>query len=134
MLAIVIADLAPGAAILFTVLMAGLIVFQLALIVGAPLGHFAWGGQDRVLPVQKRLGSAISIGLYLVFAVLVLQRAGLATVLPWPGAVFVATWVLAGYFALGIVLNAVSRSRPERLTMAPLSAVLTALTVIVALS
>ncbi|MET0956088.1 MAG: hypothetical protein ABWY68_09055 [Cryobacterium sp.] len=129
-----IADLAPGAAILFTVLMAGLIVFQLALIVGAPLGHFAWGGQDRVLPVQKRLGSAISIGLYLVFAVLVLQRADLATVLPWPGAVFVATWVLAGYFALGIVLNAVSRSRPERLTMAPLSAVLTVLTVIVALS
>ncbi|WP_255579448.1 hypothetical protein [Cryobacterium sp. PAMC25264] len=34
--------------------------------------------------MQKRLGSAISIGLYLIFAVLVLQRAGLATVLPWP--------------------------------------------------
>jgi len=129
-----IAELAPTAAIVFTVLMAGLIIFQVALIAGAPLGHFAWGGQDRVLPVQKRLGSAISIGLYLIFAVLVLQRAGLANVLPWPGVVFVATWVLAGYFALGIVLNAVSRSRPERLTMAPLSAVLTVLTVIVALS
>ena len=129
-----IAELAPTAAIVFTVLMAGLIIFQVALIAGAPLGHFAWGGQDRVLPVQKRLGSAISIGLYLIFAVLVLQRAGLANVLPWPGIVVVATWVLAGYFALGIVLNAVSRSRPERLTMAPLSAVLTVLTVIVALS
>ena len=123
-----------AAAAVFCVLMAGLIVFQAALIAGAPLGHFAWGGQDRVLPVQKRLGSAISIGLYLIFAVLVLQRAGLANVLPWPGIVVVATWVLAGYFALGIVLNAVSRSRPERLTMAPLSAVLTVLTVIVALS
>ena len=129
-----IAELAPTAAIVFTVLMAGLIIFQVALIAGAPLGHFAWGGQDRVLPMQKRLGSAISIGLYLIFAVLVLQRAGLANVLPWPGIVVVATWVLAGYFALGIVLNAVSRSRPERLTMAPLSAVLTVLTVIVALS
>ena len=129
-----IAELAPTAAIVFTVLMAGLIIFQVALIAGAPLGHFAWGGQDRVLPVQKRLGSAISIGLYLIFAVLVLQRAGLANVLPWPGIVVVATWVLAGYFALGIVLNAVSRSRPERLTMAPLSAVLTVLTVIVAMS
>ncbi|PXA72102.1 hypothetical protein [Cryobacterium arcticum] len=134
MLAIIIAELAPAAAILFTVLMAGLIVFQAALIAGAPLGHLAWGGQDRVLPVQKRLGSAISIGLYLIFAVLVLQRAGLANVLPWPGVVVVATWVLAGYFALGIVLNAVSRSKPERLTMAPLSAVLMVLTVIVALS
>ena len=102
--------LVTGAAILFCVLMVALIVFQSALIAGAPLGHLAWGGQDRVLPVQKRLGSAISIGLYVVFAVLVLQRAGLAEVLPWPGVVHVAVWVLAGYFALGIVLNAISRS------------------------
>ena len=123
-----------GAAAVFCVLMAGLIVFQAALIAGAPLGHFAWGGQDRVLPVQKRLGSAISIGLYLIFAVLVLQRAGLADVIPWPGVVTVLTWVLAGYFLLGIVLNAASRSRPERWTMAPLCAVLAGLTVLVALS
>lgn len=123
-----------GAAAVFCVLMVGLIVFQGALIAGAPLGHFAWGGQDRVLPIRKRLGSATSIGLYLVFAVLVLQRAGLADVIPWPGFVSVATWVLAGYFLLGIVLNAASRSRPERLTMAPLCAVLTGLTVLVALS
>ena len=123
-----------GAALLFSAVMAGLIVFQAALIAGAPLGHFAWGGQDRVLPVQKRLGSAISIGLYLIFAVLVLQRAGLADVIPWPGVVAVATWVLAGYFLLGIVLNGASRSKPERWTMAPLCAVLGGLTVLVALS
>jgi hypothetical protein len=121
------------AATLFCVLMAALAVFQAALIAGAPLGHLAWGGQDRVLPVQKRLGSAISIGLYVVFAVLVLQRAELAGVLPWPGVVDVAVWVLVGYFALGIVLNAISRSRPERWTMAPLCAVLAVLAVIVAL-
>ncbi|WP_233199710.1 hypothetical protein [Cryobacterium sp. N22] len=124
---------ATGAAAVFCVLMAGLIVFQAALIAGAPLGHFAWGGQDRVLPIRKRLGSATSIGLYLIFAVLVLQRAGLADVIPWPGVVTVATWVLAGYFLLGIVLNAASRSRPERWTMAPLCAVLAGLTVLVAL-
>ncbi|WP_255577019.1 hypothetical protein [Cryobacterium inferilacus] len=113
--------------------MVALIVFQAALIAGAPLGHLAWGGQDRVLPIQKRLGSAVSIGLYLVFGVVVLQRAGLADVIPWPGFVGVAIWVLAGYFALGIVLNGMSRSRPERWTMAPLCAVLAGLTVIVAL-
>ncbi|MGY4858772.1 hypothetical protein [Cryobacterium sp. AP23] len=128
------AELVTGAAILFCVLMVGLIVFQAALIFGAPLGHFAWGGQDRVLPVQKRLGSAISIGLYLVFGVLVLQRAGLAAVIPWPAVTDVATWVLAAYFVLGILLNGMSRSRPERWTMAPLSALLAVLTTIVALS
>ncbi|WP_241984828.1 hypothetical protein [Cryobacterium adonitolivorans] len=123
-----------GAAAVFCVLMAGLIVFQAALIAGAPLGHFAWGGQDRVLPIRKRLGSATSIGLYLIFAVLVLHRAGLADVIPWPGFVAITTWVLAGYFLLGIVLNAASRSRPERWTMAPLCAVLAGLTVLIALS
>lgn len=128
------AELVTGAAVVFCVLMAGLVVFQAALIVGAPMGHFAWGGQDRVLPVQKRLGSVISIGLYLVFAVLVLQRAGVADVIPWPAVTGVAIWVLAGYFVLGIVLNGISRSRPERWTMAPLCAVLAGLTVIVALS
>jgi hypothetical protein len=128
------ADLVAGAAVTFCVLMVGLIVFQAALIAGAPLGHFAWGGQDRVLPVRKRLGSATSIGLYLIFGVLVLQRAGLAEVIPWPGFVSIATWVLAGYFLLGIVLNGASRSKPERWTMAPLCAVLAGLTILVALS
>ena len=34
-------------------------------------------------------------------------------------------WVLTGYFALGVVLNAISRSRPERLVMTPVAVVLT---------
>jgi hypothetical protein len=127
-------DLATAAAALFCVLMAALTVFQAALIIGAPLGHFAWGGQDRVLPVRKRLGSVVSIGLYLVFLVVVVQRAGLAEVIPWPAVVDVGIWVLVAYFVLGIGLNAVSKSKPERWTMAPLCAVLAALTLIVALS
>ena len=127
-------DLATAAAALFCVLMAALTVFQAALIIGAPLGQFAWGGQDRVLPVRKRLGSVISIGLYLVFLVVVVQRAGLAEVIPWPVVVDVAIWVLVAYFVLGIGLNSVSKSKPERWTMAPLCAVLAALTLIVALS
>lgn len=127
------AGLVAGAALTACGLLTALILFQVALIAGAPLGRLAWGGQDRVLPVRKRLGSAISIGLYIVFGVLILQQAGLATVLPWAGVVRVAVWVLAGYFVLGIAMNAASRSRPERWTMAPLCAVLAALTIVVAL-
>jgi hypothetical protein len=127
-------DLATAAAALFCVLMAALTVFQAALIIGAPLGQFAWGGQDRVLPVRKRLGSVVSIGLYLVFLVVVVQRAGLAEVIPWPAVVDVGIWVLVAYFVLGIGLNSASKSKPERWTMAPLCAVLAALTLIVALS
>ncbi|MEE6272484.1 hypothetical protein [Georgenia wangjunii] len=43
-------------------------------------------------------------------------------------------WVLAAYFALGILMNAASRSVPERWTMAPVCAVLAAACVTVALA
>lgn len=49
-------------AILACALLAGLAVFQGALITGAPLRRMAWGGQHRVLPANLRIGSAISIG------------------------------------------------------------------------
>ena len=42
-------------------------------------------------------------------------------------------WVLTGYFALGIVMNAISRSKPERFTMTPVSLVLAGLCLVVAL-
>jgi len=119
-------------AVLFCVLMAGLAVFQSALLAGAPLGHLAWGGQDRVLPRGKRVGSAVSIMLYAVFALIVLREADLVPVLP-EGFAAIAVWVLAAYFLLGIAMNAASRSRPERRMMTPLCAALAVLTVLVAL-
>jgi hypothetical protein len=36
----------------------------------------------------------------------------------------VAVWVLTAYFGLGVVMNAASRSRPERLVMTPVALVL----------
>jgi hypothetical protein len=105
-------------ALVGAVLLGCLAVLQLLLIAGAPLGRFAWGGQHVVLPSGLRVGSAVSIALYGVFALLVLQAAGAGTVLP-RGLVDVALWVLTGYFALGVAMNAASRSRPERLVMTP---------------
>ncbi len=42
-------------------------------------------------------------------------------------------WVLTGYFTLGIVLNGISRSKPERNVMTPVSLLLAVLCLIVAL-
>lgn len=118
------------AALAFTAVMVALALFQLALIAGAPLGHFAWGGQDRVLPTGKRIGSVVSIVLYGLFALVVLQRAGLVELLP--GVVAdVGIWVIVAYSALGIVMNGISRSKPERNTMVPVCVVLTVLSVMV---
>ena len=123
-----------AAALAFCALLAGLTLFQVALIAGAPLGRFAWGGQDRVLPRGKRIGSAVSVLLYVLFAFIVLERADVIQVLSDSWLPAIGTWVLFGYFLLGVVMNALSRSKLERWTMAPLSLVLAVLTLVVALS
>jgi hypothetical protein len=46
--------------------------------------------------------------------------------------VHVAVWVLAGYFLLGAAMNAVSRSKPERIVMTPVALGLAACFLIVA--
>jgi hypothetical protein len=123
------------AAVVFVAILAALAVFQLALVAGAPLGRFAWGGQDRVLPSRKRIGSVVSVVLYVAFALLALERAGILDLLP-KGAdtvVLVAMWVVAGYLALGILMNLASRSKPERYVMTPVVTVLAALGVVLAI-
>lgn len=121
------------AAVAATAILAALAVFQGLLASGAPLGRFAWGGAHTRLPTGLRIGSAASILLYAVFAVVLLDRAAVITVLPSAMSV-VGAWVLFGYSVLGIGMNAISRSRPERLTMTPCCAVLAVLTLIVALA
>jgi hypothetical protein len=122
----------PAAAIALTVILAALAAFQLALALGAPIGRFAWGGQHRVLPTRLRIGSLVSILIYVVIALLALDRAELIDVVPDPVST-VGMWVVFGYFVLGIPLNAISRSRPERYTMTPVVAVLAVLSLLVAL-
>jgi hypothetical protein len=111
------------AAVVACLLLAGLAVFQALLIAGQPLGRLAWGGQHVVLPSHLRVGSAVSVVLYALFAVVILSATGALSLLSVEF-VEVAIWVLAGYFALGIVMNAASRSRPERLVMTPVVLVL----------
>ncbi|SOE00969.1 hypothetical protein [Blastococcus haudaquaticus] len=109
-----------------------LAVFQLLLVAGAPLGRFAWGGQHAVLPTGLRIGSVVSLAIYAVVALLVLQAAGVLDVLP-EGMVGVAMWVLTGYFVLGVALNLASRSRPERMVMTPVALVLAICCLVLAL-
>ncbi|MGK5113859.1 MULTISPECIES: hypothetical protein [unclassified Geodermatophilus] len=120
------------AALVGAALLAGLAVFQLLLIAGAPLGRFAWGGRTSVLPTGLRIGSAVSIALYAVFALVVLQTGGISGVLPG-GLAGVAIWALAAYFAVGVAMNAASRSRPERLVMTPVALALAVVCLVLAL-
>jgi predicted Co/Zn/Cd cation transporter (cation efflux family) len=120
------------AAVVVCVLLGGLAVFQLLLAAGRPLGRFAWGGRHDVLPRRLRIGSAVSVVVYAVIAAVVLQAAGEISLLP-DAVADVGIRVVTGYFFLGVPLNAISRSRPERLVMTPVVLVLALGCLVVAL-
>jgi hypothetical protein len=118
------------AAVVACVLLGALAVFQALLACGVPIGRFAWGGQHKALPPRLRVGSLLSLVIYVLIGWVILARAGQAS--GSHGIVGVATWVVAGFFLLGAAGNLVSRSRSERLVMTPVALVLCALTVVVA--
>jgi hypothetical protein len=105
--------------------------FRLLLAAGLPLGHYAWGGAHRILPRSLRIGSVVATFIYLAAAVGILAAAGVidlgASTVPR-----VAIWVLAAFFGIGVLMNAISRSKKERL-MAFVALALSALCAIVAL-
>ena len=120
-------------AIFACALLAGLTIFQGALIAGAPLGRAAWGGQHPVLPAKLRIGSALSIAVYAVFAYAALAKAGLVPLLVNESFTAVTIWVMTAYFVLGVFMNGISRSKPERLIMTPTTIALAALYLVIAL-
>lgn len=119
-------------ALLFTVILAALTVFQIALAFGAPIGRFAWGGQHRVLTRGLRVGSVVTVFIYALMALVAFDRVGAIEVFP-DGFSVVAMWVIFGYLCLGILMNAISRSKPERYTMTPVAIVLAVLSLLIAL-
>lgn len=119
-----------SAAIAACVLLGALAVFQALLVCGLPLGRFAWGGQHEVLPTRLRVGSLVSMVIYVLIGWVIVTRAAQDS--GGHGILGVATWVVAGFFLLGAAGNLASRSRPERFVMTPVAVLLCALTVVVA--
>ena len=100
-------------ALIGATLMAVLIVFQAALALGAPWGRAAWGGQHPgTLPRHLRMASAANI-LVFGFAIWALLAKGSPLWL---------LWALTGFFALGFLINLISRSRVERMLWTPVAA------------
>ena len=122
-------EIALGVAL---VVLAALTLLQLLAASGQPVGRSMWGGAHRVLPGRLRLGSAVSMLVYVGIAGLLLSR---GRVLPGGESttVVVLTWAAAVFFILSVPLNAISRSSVERWTMAPASALLAVSTVALAL-
>jgi hypothetical protein len=90
-------------------------LFQLALVFGAPMGEYAYGGQmPGKLPVQYRVSSAISFLLMLAIAGHYLAQLGVVPKLLSPELNQWANWGLIGFAALAAVMNNITRSKKEK--------------------
>ncbi len=90
-------------------------LFQVALVLGAPLGEYAFGGQRTgKLPVGFRLASAASAAVLLAIAGHYLAQLGIFSPLLDEVGNAVANWVFAGFAALSAIANNVTRSQKEK--------------------
>lgn len=117
--------LVSSAALLAIGLLFAIVLLQLLLALGLPLGRAAWGGRHRTLPTHLRIGSAVAAVALVVAEWVVATEAGFLPAnsgAPWSG---VLVWVFAGFFALNTLGNLVSESAIERRVMAPITIFLT---------
>jgi hypothetical protein len=112
----------------------GLAAFELALALGAPLGHAAMGGAHTYLPAGLRIVSALAVIVWLLAALVVLRRGGYRAPLISARVSRAGTWVLIGLLSLGVLMNLASPSGWERYLQAPIAAILATLCLIVARS
>lgn len=121
------------AGIVFAVVASGVIVFQLALALGAPWGAYAMGGAvPGRFPTSMRIAAVVQAAVIGLMSIGVLSAAGiilpsLNEAAPW------LIWVAVVFSAVAVVLNAISRSAGERKIWVPVSLVMLMSSLLVAL-
>ncbi len=95
--------------------------FQLALALGAPWGAYAMGGRfPGTYPPAMRVAAIVQMLQLVLMALAVLIRAGL--ILPaWRPRWGWLAWPVTLVLAVGVVLNLITPSPPERLIWTPVA-------------
>ena len=121
-----------GAAILFAVFSVGVAAFQIALALGAPWGAYAMGGAfPGQLPAPLRTAAVVQAAILLLWAAVVLARAGVAFA-AWSRTSRWLVSIVVAFSAVSFVLNLITPSGGERLIWAPVAFVMLATSVLVA--
>ena len=116
--------------ILLSIFLAGLLLFQILLALGLPYGEYAWGGQQgKVLPRKYRVASVFSSMFFLFSIHMTLSKTGVVAEVN-PTFVNGFMWFLTAYLGLGVVINAISRSKKERI-WAPVVALMFVLSLLI---
>jgi hypothetical protein len=90
-------------------------LFQLALVFGAPMGEYAYGGQmPGKLPIPYRVASAVSFLLLLAIAGHYLAQLSLVPKLLSDDLNQWVNWGLIGFAAAAAVMNNITRSVKEK--------------------
>lgn len=110
------------AAVLFTLVA----LFQLAVVLGAPLGELTQGGSNKgTLPAQGRIFAGVSAALVLVMATAMLARTERGPARSAPRRLIaVLAWITTAYAGMGVILNLITPSAVERAVWAPVTAVM----------
>lgn len=124
--------MSPILALAITVMLGLLAIFQIALAAGAPLGKFAWGGQHAILPLNLRFGAISTVLRYAFVAFIALDRSGTITVLPEEFS-FWAMWIVIAHLGLSVILSLFSKSKYEKMMLAPYTFVMGLLSLLIAL-
>lgn len=115
------------AAVAAAALMAAVVMFQVALAAGLPLGEATMGGRAATVEgVLEPWYRALAFGSALVLilaAWIVLARAGLVSIFLDDQVLVWSTWVVAGFLALNTVTNLSGRHPLERWGMASITLV-----------
>jgi len=118
------------AAQFYVVIVAVTILFQVALIAGAPWGRFTQGGQNEgKLPTRNRILAGISIFILLAMGMAVLSSANI-----WPNWPSWTGWAFLGVQALSTIANWITPSVKERIVWGPITTIMLALVLIVMFS
>ena len=122
------------AALIFALMTALAVSFQIALALGAPWGHLAMGGRyPGKFPQPMRVAALAQAALLAGLALMVVVNARLALA-DLHSVSEIAIWVAVVISLLSLIMNLATPSKPERNLWAPVALVMTVSSLVVALS
>lgn len=120
-------------AILFSILIGIVILFQLMLALGMPWGSYAMGGKfPGKYPPAMRVASLFQTIILVFIALIVLSNSEL-TFPSWYTFTNIAIWFVVAFSMIATILNLITRSVWERRIWAPISVLLLITSIIVAI-
>lgn len=126
-----LADFASGFLVFSTLAVA---LFHLAIVLGAPVGDYAYGGQHQgVLPTGYRIASVVSMFVMIAVAGHYLAQIGLFAPLLDATGNAIANWGFVALLALSALMNNITKSEKEKRVFGSISIAMLLAAILVAI-